>query len=99
MKNHCVYIIQQGTNGPFKVGHSSRHPDYGRLESLQTGNPIKLYVRGVYFDDFRCSLDAIRAAASTQYYLVDYHVRGEWFRAEALSKAKKLCQIRGMGFN
>lgn len=43
---HTVYIIQEGENGPSKVGNAG--DPFHRLKNLQCGNPRPLTVRHIY---------------------------------------------------
>lgn len=66
-----VYFIQQGDEGPIKIGYARDVPS--RLEALQVGNAELLHVRlavaGVVADE---------RAFHEQFEFA--HIRGEWFR-------------------
>lgn len=67
-----VYFIQQGDDGPVKIGWAWDPP--GRLGELQVGNPVDLHIRRLIRGDVRIE--------SVVHWLcrVD-RIRGEWFRA------------------
>lgn len=68
----CVYFVQQGANGPIKIGRSNFCDLDTRITTLQTGNPQKLNLLA-------------RFAATPAYEIVlhrmfeDSNIRGEWY--------------------
>ena len=68
----CVYFVQQGANGPIKIGRSNFSDIRVRVSSLQVGNPQKINLIGCF-------------AAIPAYELVlhrifeDARIRGEWY--------------------
>lgn len=76
-----LYIISDGTY--FKVGVSSN--PQRRRASLQTANPRKLTVRGVYGTQ-KGDIEAYERLAHC--FLANLHVRGEWFKGP-LSEIKR----------
>ena len=66
-----LYVIQQGTDGPFKVGLAN--DPLIRVATLQQGNPLPL--RLVTFVPCRR-----RVEASLHNHLAEHRLRGEWFR-------------------
>lgn len=68
-----VYFIQQGLDGPIKIG-LARNPD-ARRDQLQTGHAEHLYLRAVR-----------RGEADLERWLharfAEGRLRGEWFRAD-----------------
>lgn len=68
-----VYFIQQGTDGPIKIGKADR--PFQRLVELQTAHADELRLLGV----LRGGLDL---EAELQARFADGHIRGEWFRAD-----------------
>lgn len=74
----CLYVIQEGDDGPVKVGMAD-HP-YRRLSTHQTGNPRPLALRAVYEGergDCRALEKAFFLAFGHQ------HIRGEWYSVGA----------------
>ncbi len=69
-----LYFIQQGCDGPIKIGLARDPAD--RLRTLQQGNPVELHLIGVY-----------RAFAVEERELHDqfeqWRLRGEWFTPNA----------------
>lgn len=71
-----VYMIQAGEGGPVKIGHSNseyRNGIFGRLQSLQSAHYETLSLLRVVPGE-RDMEDAY------QFFFVDSHIRGEWFR-------------------
>lgn len=68
-----VYFIQEGENGPIKVGHAAN--PLHRLASLQTGNPRELRLVG-----------SIPGGAKDEKriheWLSPWWIRGEWFHPD-----------------
>lgn len=65
-----VYFIQQGTDGPVKIG-ATRNIEK-RIKTLQTGSHIPLTVLGVVPGGFELESDLHQE-------LMDYQLEGEWF--------------------
>jgi hypothetical protein len=79
-----VYFFGHASDGPVKIGFTSKMDVKARLRELQTGNPEKLDVLG-----------AVRAYARIervlQRFLGPHGIRGEWFEREAaLTLLKRL---------
>ena len=68
-----IYFIQQGDNGPVKIGASKNLEK--RLYMLQSHNPDLLFLRASFpiVDGLECSL---------QERFKDLHIRGEWYKYE-----------------
>ena len=66
-----IYFIQEGENGPIKIGYSN-DPEQ-RLRKLQDGNPELLKLIAVIPGDRQRERDAHRN-------LEPFRCRGEWFR-------------------
>lgn len=79
-KQGCVYFIQQGYRGPFKIGISNR--PLSRLSSIQTCNPEKL--RLLYYDNFPLEQDIFNwtikeVEKNWHIRLKEFSINGEWF--------------------
>jgi phage anti-repressor protein len=72
-----VYAIREVETGRVKIG-ISKNPS-SRLKQLQTGNPNTLEISAIIEAD---SFSDERAAHTK---VIDHHIRGEWFKAEALT--------------
>jgi predicted GIY-YIG superfamily endonuclease len=68
-----LYIIQMKATNYFKIGVSNNINK--RLSTLQTGNPIKLYIVRYYL----IYTDANRLEKLIHSYLSEYHIHLEWF--------------------
>jgi predicted GIY-YIG superfamily endonuclease len=68
-----IYIIQMKGTNYFKIGVSNNLNK--RLSTLQTGNPVKLYIVRYYI----IYTDANRLEKLLHNYLSEYHIRLEWF--------------------
>ncbi|MDR6172607.1 GIY-YIG nuclease family protein [Curtobacterium sp. SORGH_AS_0776] len=65
-----VYFVQQGTNGPIKIGASR---NFGkRLKTLRTHSPVELRVLGTFAGGFDVERDLHHELAAHQ-------LEGEWF--------------------
>ena len=67
-----IYFIQQGQDGPIKIGFTEGEID-GRLSSLQTGNPEVLRCIGIVDG-------TIPDERALHKQFAAYHIRGEWFQ-------------------
>lgn len=65
-----IYFIQQGDDGPIKIGRTENLPQ--RMRELQVGNPELLRLLGV-----------IPEEAELQALFGNLRVRGEWFKPES----------------
>ena len=81
-----VYMIQQGKNGPIKVGKAGNVD--ARLAQLQTGNPTKLYIVAV----LPCNSHKHALQIEKMFHIRFSRLRlhGEWFRPKILNKLRKL---------
>jgi hypothetical protein len=79
-----IYFIQQGRDGPIKIGFSQESPE-SRLASLQTGNPVKLRLLGYVEGDV-----PEEKAYHTKFK--KERLMGEWFKASErlVSEIKRL---------
>ncbi len=79
-----VYFIQQGEDGPIKIGKS--HDPHERLAQLQTGSAYELRLLGF------CVESPGRDESSFHEKFAEHHLRGEWFnmRPEIYSEATEL---------
>jgi predicted GIY-YIG superfamily endonuclease len=68
-----IYIIQMKGTLYYKIGVSNNLNK--RLSTLQTGNPIKLYIVRYYL----IYTDANRLEKLIHSYLSEYHIHLEWF--------------------
>jgi predicted GIY-YIG superfamily endonuclease len=68
-----LYIIQMKATDYFKIGVSNNLNK--RLSTLQTGNPIKLYIVRYYL----IYTDANRLEKLIHNYFSEYHIHLEWF--------------------
>lgn len=76
-----VYFIQQGLDGPIKVG-TADNPD-GRLSQLQTAHVEKLYLRAVRRGGYELERQLHERFAAGR-------IRGEWFRPDTPGMAETL---------
>lgn len=68
-----IYFVQQGKDGPIKIGLVTRGSVIDRLAELQCGNPNQLCLLG--------TMDGDRTIESQIHRrFVGAHIRGEWFR-------------------
>jgi hypothetical protein len=70
-----VYLIHADTTDRYKIGFSRKHPK-ARLKDLQCGNPYAL--RLVAF-----VVGEVNDEQAIQSRLLNYYVRGEWFRFDS----------------
>ena len=68
----CIYYVQQGTDGPIKIGVSD-NPDH-RLKLLQVGNPDELRLIGTFHTEH---VHLYEEAMHERLAL--WCIRGEWF--------------------
>lgn len=70
LRSGHVYLLEAGTGGPVKIGHTRMLKE--RMEKLQTGNPVELKLIGFFYGGAReeRALHARYAA---------WRLRGEWF--------------------
>lgn len=72
-----IYFIQQGEDGPVKVGHSYTEQVGKRMSNLQTSNPCELRL-----------LTTMPGSTDREKWihrlLADHHIRGEWFHPAPL---------------
>ena len=85
-----TYFIQHGEDGPVKVGQA--HDPYRRLSGLQTGNPVRLYLRAVVEYDLMPEPNVHALLASAR-------IHNEWFELtdevrEVLKVATQLSRHR-----
>lgn len=72
-----VYFIKAGASGDIKIGWA-KHPEK-RLKELQTGSAPTLYLLG-------CVEGGQAVERAWHIVLNDYRVRGEWFKAEPVTR-------------
>ncbi|WP_171898770.1 GIY-YIG nuclease family protein [Curtobacterium sp. UCD-KPL2560] len=65
-----VYFVQQGDNGPIKIGASRSFTK--RLKTLRTNSPVELHVLGTFPGGFDAERDL-------HHELADHRLEGEWF--------------------
>lgn len=85
-----TYFIQHGEDGPIKVGQA-RDPS-SRLRALQTGNPVRLYLRAVVRYE-------IMPEQGVHSHLASSRIHNEWFQLtdevrEVLDHAVELSRAR-----
>lgn len=68
-----VYFIQQGIEGPIKIGYSKGRSFRSRLSALQIANPEKLHLIKLLEGNFQDE-------TTIHHQLHDYHIRGEWYQ-------------------
>lgn len=73
---HFVYALQEGLDGPIKIGRGRGNP-LRRLDSCQTGNPQTLVLRG-WLPRLSAS-EAEHQERTAHRKFARQHVRGEWF--------------------
>jgi len=71
-KSRYVYFIQEGDDGPIKIGKTSGHPA-NRMSGVQTGNARALRLLGALPGYTKEETDLHRRFAA-------HRIRGEWFR-------------------
>lgn len=72
-----VYFIKSGHSGPIKIGIAKNVKR--RLEQLQIGNPVKLYVLATIPCASRLHAHDMEARLHKAHH--KNHIRGEWFNA------------------
>ena len=84
MKKTYVYFISEGIHGPVKVGYA--YDIARRMSFMQSLNSRELKFR------FAIGCESTKEAKALEkrlhHCLRHYYIRGEWFRAEAVSHAK-----------
>lgn len=80
---HHVYIIQEGDDGPVKVGIARNA--FWRRQDLQSGNFRRLYLRGVYECAERS--DAVVLEARILSNFEKLRIGGEWLNIDPASVA------------
>lgn len=84
-----VYIIRNGVNGHYKIGIANNVER--RLEELQVGNPVELFIVCKFF--FKSRKVANKVEKSLHNRFKDHRVRGEWFSKKIqLSKIDHLME-------
>lgn len=85
-----IYFIQEGTDGPIKIGRTTQGHIHVRLSQLQCGNPSPLRLLGYLPGD----LGLERAMHSI---LARHRLQGEWFAAhpEVLKEAAPAARHMG----
>jgi hypothetical protein len=77
-ENNMIYLVQQGENGPIKIGYTDDKLD-NRIKALQTANPYPLHV-----------IITIPGDQNTESHLHKkfnkYKLCGEWFKIEMLEE-------------
>ncbi|MER8387289.1 GIY-YIG nuclease family protein [Mesorhizobium sp. M1380] len=81
-----IYIVASDADGPVKIGKSTFLTS--RLDGLQTGNPFKLHVFGVFLTS-RSMAHVIESRI--QAALCGARLKGEWFSITAL-EARSSCR-------
>jgi predicted GIY-YIG superfamily endonuclease len=72
---HHVYIIRNGKKGGYKIG-VARDVEK-RRDSLQTGNPVELYIVAKF--DFGSQAKAYQMESALHKMFKRHRIRGEWF--------------------
>lgn len=85
---HVVYFVQGESDpaSPVKIGHSGIAGFVSRLGSIQTGNPLKLCVRGVLYFEGKAAAYAAEKALHSK--LQAHRMAGEWFGCAPLVLAE-----------
>jgi integrase len=88
-KNGCLYVIEAGDTGIYKIGHGVDANK--RARELQVGNPRKLKVK---FTSERNTdgVDACRLEQAAHAVLADFRLSGEWFQCP-LNKVRLAIKI------
>lgn len=84
-KRRMLYIMQCGEF--VKIGISKMVQD--RLRTIRTSNPQEVTLLRVYTSDIQ---DAESMEFLLHRSLKEFHVRGEWFKSEALEHVKMDCK-------
>lgn len=93
MKKSYVYIIQQDSDGPIKIGKADNIDK--RIKQMQTGNPFALELA----HSFTClsSKDALNLEHELHDLLSEHKMNAsggsEWFKKRALCNLKKYSQM------
>jgi hypothetical protein len=69
-----VYFIQQGEDGPIKIGRVQLYVVERRIKTLQIGNPQRLHLRRLVRGDADMEAELHRVFRSTR-----IRADGEWF--------------------
>ena len=75
--NPTIYFIQQGMNGPIKIGWTKVRLA-NRIARLQCGNPVPLYL-------LRSEPGTRQDEKALHRRFERFHIRGEWFYPEVWS--------------
>jgi len=75
MQEHYLYFVQQGENGPVKIGITNNIES--RLSSIQTGNPQKLNL--LFFLPYETKSFAAKDEAYLHCLFSHLNLSGEWF--------------------
>ncbi len=86
-----VYVIQEGDDGPVKVGRAANA--FWRRSELQCGNPRKLHVRAVFLVG-RSRAAAIEAAVHERF--AGEKLTGEWLSIEWRVAAAVIAKLGGL---
>lgn len=72
-----IYFIQEGTQGPIKIGYTSRCP-VKRMSYIQSSNPRKLRLVGVINNATEVTEKSLHDMFENE------NIRGEWFHASTV---------------
>jgi len=92
MMGKIIYFIQQGKDGPIKIGITDDLKS--RVSSLQTANPYKLHL--LYSEKLQPGL-AEKEEAHLHWVFKGIRLRGEWFRPMPFL-IKRIAQMKKEGF-
>lgn len=77
LRTGVIYFLQQGEDGPVKIGFSRDSNLETRIRNLQCGNPTKLFLRGTIM-----GIERDEQALHRKYQA--YRMQGEWFNTTAV---------------
>ena len=88
--NGRIYFIQQGEDGPIKVGFSTNIKR--RMETLQTANPYPLFLLG--------SIPGTEGEEKALHAMIDsFRMHGEWFAPSSVVLELVSDQLRRFDMN
>ena len=89
LMGYAVYMVQQGIDGPVKIGMAIDVDQ--RIADLQVGNGERLYLRAKMLAKSR--KDAHRLESKLHHIFWGYRLRGEWFQPRILGALWKLRDV------
>lgn len=80
-----IYLLQSGVRGPVKIGYLQNSRVGAYKATLQKGNPVPLYTRGVIAHGGRGTLRLLEE------FLADVYIDNGWYEPDA--RIKRLLKL------